>query len=120
MVGMDCEMAMPIQTVHDLANRAGLWANLTAEQASEQLILMADLCEELYPSTRLHLFDAATHYSAPIVVFGQQRAVIYVGSAYFVFNTREHVETLTRHFDQLVRDATILSHEVAHWIRKLA
>ncbi|MFZ9989622.1 MAG: hypothetical protein ACO3FV_05370 [Burkholderiaceae bacterium] len=52
--------------------------------------------------------------------FCQRRAVIYVGSAYFVFNTREHVEELTRHFDQLVRDAKILSHEVANWIRNLA
>ena len=103
-----------------LANRAGLRADLTAAQVKEQLILIADLCDELYPSTRLHLFDAAAHYSAPIVVFGQRRAVIYVGSAYFVFNTREHVEELTRHFDQLVRDAKILSHEVANWIRNLA
>ena len=120
MVGMDCEMAMPIQTLYDLANRAGLWADLTAAQVKEQLILIADLCDELYPSTRLHLFDTAAHYSAPIVVFGQRRAVIYVGSAYFVFNTREHVEELTRHFDQLVRDAKIRSHEVVNWIRNLA
>ena len=72
---------------------------------------MADLCDELYPSVRLHLFDQRQHYSAPITVFGQRRAVIYVGSSYFVFNTQEHVQALTRHFDQLVRDARVLSHE---------
>ena len=113
-------MAMPLQTLYDLANRAGLWADLTAAQVKEQLILIAVLCDERYPSTRSHLFDAAAHYSAPIGIFGQRRAVIYVGSAYFVFNTRGHVEELTRHFDQLVRDARILSHEVANWIRNLA
>ena len=119
-VGMDYEIAMPMQTLQGLANRSGLWAALSVGQVKDQLVRMADLCEELYPSTRLHLFDAAKRYSAPIVVFGQRRAVIYVGSSYFVFNTREHVEALTRHFDQLVRDASVLSHEVALWLRQLA
>lgn len=32
----------------------------------------------------------------------------------------KYVQVLTRHFDQLVRDAKILSHEVANWIRNLA
>ena len=57
---------------------------------------------------------------APVTVFGQQRAVIYIGSSYFVFNTREHIETLTRHFDDLVRDASVLSHAVGDWLEKLA
>lgn len=118
--GMDHEMALSQQSLEDFANRSGLWAALTQEQVQAQLLRMADLCEELYPSTRLHLFDLSRHYSAPVTVFGQRRAVIYVGSAYFVFNTREHVETLTRHFDQLVRDASVLSHETATWLRRLA
>ena len=83
-----------------------------------QLLHMAELCRELYPSTRLHLYDLTHRFSAPVTVFGQQRAVIYTGSAYFVFNTREHIETLTRHFDELVRDATVLSHEVSAWLEK--
>lgn len=118
--GMDHEMALSQQSLVDFANRSGLWAALSQEQVQNQLLRMADLCEELYPSTRLHLFDLSRHYSAPVTVFGQRRAVIYVGSAYFVFNTREHVETLTRHFDQLVRDASVLSHESATWLRQLA
>lgn len=118
--GMDHEMALSQQSLEDFANRSGLWAALRREQVQAQLLRMADLCEELYPSTRLHLFDLSRHYSAPVTVFGQRRAVIYVGSAYFVFNTREHVETLTRHFDQLVRDASVLSHETATWLRRLA
>jgi hypothetical protein len=81
---------------------------------------MAELCQELYPSTRLHLYDLTHRFSAPVTVFGQQRAVIYTGSSYFVFNTREHIETLTRHFDELVRDATVLSHAVSDWLQRLA
>lgn len=118
--GRDMEIAMPRQRVEDFARRAGIWAGLGTDEVLAQLTRMADLCEELYPSTRLHLYDQKRRYSAPITVFGQRRAVIYVGSAYFVFNTAEHVQTLTRHFDQLVRDASVLSHETAHWLRTLA
>ena len=118
--GMDHELAIPQQRMEDFARRHGIWSALSAAQVCEQLHLMADLCDELYPSTRLHLYDRTQHFSAPVTVFGQRRAVIYIGSAYFVFNTREHVETLTRHFDQLVRHASVLSHESARWLRTLA
>ncbi|MCZ4313181.1 helix-turn-helix transcriptional regulator [Comamonadaceae bacterium G21597-S1] len=117
---MDYELAVPQQRLEDFARRSGIWAALDAAQVREQLLHMAALCDEFYPSTRLHLYDLAQQFSAPVTVFGQRRAVIYIGSAYFVFNTREHVETLTRHFDQLVRNASVLSHESAHWLRALA
>ncbi|MCY7305747.1 MAG: helix-turn-helix domain-containing protein [Rhodoferax sp.] len=118
--GMDLELAVPQQRMATFARRDGIWSALSPEQVREQLLQMADLCEELYPSTRLHLYDLAQQFSAPVTVFGQRRAVIYIGSAYFVFNTREHIETLTRHFDQLVRNASVLSHETARWLRDLA
>ena len=119
-VGTDYEFAMPVQTLADFARRNGIWGALSTAQVRQQLLHMADLCQELYPSTRLHLYDLTRRYSAPVTVFGQQRAVIYVGSSYFVFNTREHIETLTRHFDELVRDASVLSHAVSDWLRALA
>ena len=118
--GRDTEIALPRQRLEDFARRTGIWSALDASAVREQLTHMADLCEELYPSTRLHLYDLLRRYSAPITVFGQRRAVIYVGSAYFVFNTSEHVQALTRHFDQLVRDASVLSHDAATWLRALA
>ena len=117
---MDYELAVPQQRLEDFARRNGIWASLDASQVREQLERIAALCEEFYPSTRLHLYDLTQQFSAPVTVFGQRRAVIYIGSAYFVFNTREHVESLTRHFDQLVRDASVLSHDTASWLRKLA
>lgn len=120
LIGMDHEVALPRQTMTDFARRSGIWAALTPAQVQEQLERMAELCQELYPSTRLHLYDLTRRYSAPITVFGQRRAVIYVGSAFFVFNTREHVETLTRHFDQLVRDASVRCHDVGDWLLALS
>lgn len=118
--GSDFEVALPRQRLEAFAGRTGIWADLSPAQVREQLMHMADLCEELYPGVRLHMYDQRQHFSAPITVFGQRRAVIYVGSAYFVFNTAEHVKTLTRHFDQLVRDARVLSHEAAAWLRALS
>lgn len=118
--GRDNEIAMPLQRLEDFARRAGIWATLSASDVRSQLERMAALCDELYPSTRLHLYDQRRRYSAPITVFGQRRAVIYIGSAYFVFNTADHVQTLSRHFDQLVRDARVLSHETPGWLRALA
>jgi transcriptional regulator with XRE-family HTH domain len=118
--GSDFEVALPRQRLEAFAGRTGIWADLSPAQVREQLKHMADLCEELYPGVRLHMYDQRQHFSAPITVFGQRRAVIYVGSAYFVFNTAEHVKTLTRHFDQLVRDARVLSHEAAAWLRALS
>jgi transcriptional regulator with XRE-family HTH domain len=119
-VGTDYEFAMPVQTLTDFAQGSGIWAALPGAQRKDQLLHMAELCRELYPSTRLHLYDLTHRFSAPVTVFGQQRAVIYIGSSYFVFNTREHIETLTRHFDDLVRDASVLSHAVSDWLEKLA
>lgn len=120
LTGTDHELAMPQQRLVDFAHRCGIWSALSQQQVHTQLLRMADLCEELYPSTRLHLYDLRRRFSAPVTVFGQRRAVIYIGSAYFVFITREHVETLMRHFDQLVRDASVLSHDTARWLRQLA
>lgn len=119
-VGTDYEFAMPVQTLTDFAHRNGIWAALSKVQTKEQLLHMAELCKDLYPGTRLHLFDLTRRFSAPVTVFGQQRAVIYIGSSYFVFNTQDHIETLTSHFDNLVRDACVLSHEVSDWLQQLA
>jgi hypothetical protein len=41
-------------------------------------------------------------------------------SSYLVFNTRDHIETLTRHFDDLVLNDSVLSQSVAAWLVTLA
>ncbi len=115
--GRDVEFAMPWQSVAQLTQRAGVWAQLTTKEAQRQLAHMADLCQELYPATRLHLFDLTHHYSAGISVYGQRRAVVYVGSGYLVFHTTEHIAFLTRQFDTLVKSAVVRSDEVHQWLR---
>jgi hypothetical protein len=73
----------------------------------------------LYPSLRIYLFDALTHYSVPLTVFGPLRAAIYLGQMYFVFNTTEHIRVLTKHFDQLIRGAVVPAEQVPDYLRKL-
>ena len=52
-------------------------------------------------------------------VFGPMRAALYVGDMYFVFTSTEHIRELSRHFDNLIRNARIQPNETANYIRGL-
>ncbi len=113
------EVCMPRQTLEQLAEGRSQFAGLSQAARREQLDHMATLLDELYPSFRLYLYDARTRYSAPYTVFGSNRAAVYMGGLYLVLNAIEPVRTLTRHFDGLVRVASVQAHEVAAWVRGL-
>lgn len=95
------------QTIRNLARGAGVWRDLDTNARREQLQNMMTLVDELYPTVRWSLFDGVAHYSAPITVFGSQRAVIYVGELYFVFNAKDHIRVLMSRFDNLVKTAVV-------------
>ncbi len=115
----DMEVCSPIQDLEGFARGEGLWRNLSAEARREQLGHMIALVEELYPSLRWFLYDGLTRYSAPLTIFGPQRAAIYVGQMYFVFNTIEHIRGLTRHFDNLIRAAVVQPPRIGALLRRL-
>ena len=115
----DMEICMPRQGLEAFARGEGHWAGLGAAARAEQLAQMSQLCEELYPSLRLHLFDALTHYSAPYTIFGPQRVAVYVGQMYLVFTTTPHIRVLTRHFDELVRAAVVQAADAAAFLGAL-
>lgn len=115
----DMEICMPVQRLTDLKNGTGTWADLAKPARLAQLGHMAVLIDELYPSLRLYLYDGQSHYSAPYTVFGPYRVSVYMGDMYLVLNTKDAVGALTRHFDNLIRAATVQAHEVADWIRRL-
>ena len=94
-------------------------AGSTARRAQAQLGYMAELVEELYPSFRLFLYDQLRTYSIPYTVFGPQRAAIFVGEMYLVLNATEHIRSLTRHFDNLIRHAVVSANESAAFMRTL-
>ena len=117
---MDVEIAMPIQTLQDLAARTGLWRGSSRDQSYRQLSHMARVCRESYPALRLHLFDGTQVFSAPFTVFGKQRVALYIGDAYLVVSGAEQVRGFTRQFDRLVRRAVVGSDVVHERLQQLA
>lgn len=113
----DMEVCMPRQTLEQLAQGTGMFAGLSQSARRGQMAHMAMLLDELYPSFRLYLYDGRARFSAPYTVFGSQRAAVYMGGLYLVLNAVEPVRTLIRHFDGLVRGASVQANEVAGWVR---
>ncbi len=116
----DMEICMPRQTLEAFARGEERWQGLAPGVRAAQLDEMAEIVEELYPSLRINLFDAMTHYSTPYTIFGPVRAAVYVGQMYFVFTTTPHIRVLMRHFDGLVRAATVQATETATFLRGLS
>jgi len=115
----DMEVCMPRQRLELLAEGKGLWRGLDRESRQAQLDYMQRLIEELYPSFRLFLYDQRRTYSIPYTVFGPQRAAIFVGEMYLVLNATEHIRSLTRHFDNLIRNAVVSANDSAAYIATL-
>jgi transcriptional regulator with XRE-family HTH domain len=112
----DMEVCMPRQRLGLLAEGKGLWAGLDLKARRNQIEYMARLVDELYPGFRLFLYDQRRTYSIPYTVFGPLRAAIYVGEMYLVLNATEHIRSLTRHFDNLIRHAVVNANESAEFI----
>ncbi|NQV79289.1 MAG: helix-turn-helix transcriptional regulator [Alphaproteobacteria bacterium] len=107
----DMEVCMRIQDLRALATGTGLWQGLDANARRDQFDRMTALYDELYPSLRIYLYDGLTHYSVPYTIFGPIRAALYVGQLYFVFNTRDHIRVLTRHFDELIKGSVVQAND---------
>ena len=115
----DYEIAVPVHELESLARAEGYYRGLSKEIRLAQLDRMLQLNEEFYPSLRLFLFDARQVYSAPLTVYGPLLAVIYLGQHYIAFRESRRVRKFTRHFDWLVREATVDAREVPGKIRAL-
>lgn len=116
----DYEIAMPMHELAACAEGSGYYAGLEPGVRREQLEHLAGLCDELFPATRLFLFDAREVYSAPGTIFGPILAVIYVGRVHLAFRSHTRVRSLTQHFDWLVREAKVDARHVADHISTLA
>ena len=117
---MDVEIAMPIQTIQNVAQQTGLWSGVSVVRCRRQLEHMANICEENYPALRLHLYDGSKLFSAPFTVFGKQRVAVYIGEAYLVITVQEQVRDFTRRFDRLVRSALFSPDKVHKKLRELS
>jgi transcriptional regulator with XRE-family HTH domain len=115
----DYEIALPMSDMSSFAAGAGYYEGVPANLRAAQLDHIAALHDDLYPTLRLHLFDARKLYSAPITVFGPLLAVIYLGQNYLAFRDTERVQMFTRHFDRLVREALITPRDLSKHIQYL-
>jgi hypothetical protein len=101
-----------VQSVESFARGEGIWRALPHAQRIEQIEHMIELTRTLYPTLRWFLFDGLQRYAAPVTVFGPQRAALYLGQMYLVLTSAEQVQTLTEHFDDLIRGATVQPNDI--------
>lgn len=115
----DFEIAVPQHELASFAAGTGYWAGLDPALRQAQIAELARLTETLYPALRLYLFDAHRVFSAPVTVFGSDRAVVYLGRQFLVFSDPAKVAEVSRHFDWLVREASWSARETASHLRAL-
>ncbi|WP_299024108.1 helix-turn-helix transcriptional regulator [uncultured Sulfitobacter sp.] len=116
----DYEIAIPLHEVEACAAGTAYYAGVDIGIRQEQLNLIADTCEQMFPRLRIFLFDAHRVFSSPITVFGPNLAVVYVGQCYLAFREVERVKSLSNHFDWLVREATVDARNVPTFVRALS
>lgn len=115
----DVEVCSARQSLESLAHGWGIWRDLPYDARYEQLAHMIRLTRQLYPTFRWFLFDGVSHFSAPVTIFGPQRAAIYIGQAYLVLNGRDHIQQLITLFDGLIRVAEVQANEVSVYLSEL-
>ncbi|MEL7099981.1 MAG: helix-turn-helix transcriptional regulator [Pseudomonadota bacterium] len=115
----DYEIALPIYELDSFAQGTGYYNGLPRDVRAAQLDQLMELTDQLYPRTRVYLFDARTLYSAPITIFGPLMAVVYTGAHYLAFRDRARVETLTAQFDALIRQATHTARDIPGHLAQL-
>ncbi|MDJ0629534.1 MAG: helix-turn-helix transcriptional regulator [Rhodobacter sp.] len=115
----DFEIAVPRHEVECLARGEGYYAGLSTLLRRAQLRQMLELYRQLYPTLRVYLFDARRVFSAPVTVFGPLLAVLYVGRNYIAFRDSERVQTFSRHFDGLVKEAEVSDREIEGYLEGL-
>jgi len=115
----DYEIALPLHELHSFARAEGYYAGLPAPVRRAQIDQFLTVYDQLYPTLRIHLFDARRIFSAPLTVFGPLLAVLYVGRNYIAFRDSERVQTFSRHFDSLVREAAVSDREFPAHLQEL-
>jgi transcriptional regulator with XRE-family HTH domain len=115
----ELEAAFPLQNLDLLATGAGVWKGLPAAVRRDALVSLRDVYEQLYPGLRLYLYDGRRSVSVPFSVFGTQRAAVYLGGRYLVFNAIEHIRLFSQRFDEIIRSASVLPHAVGAHLEAL-
>ena len=116
----DYEIAMPIHELESFARGEGYYTGLPIEIRRGQLARIQHLNDQLFPRMRLYFYDAHRVWSAPITVFGRMLAVLYLGHDYLAFRDSEKVSGFVRHFDWLVREASVSDRDIPEYVSGLS
>lgn len=115
----DFEVALPAHELDSFARAEGYYAGLPLDLRRAQISRLQELYDQLYPTLRIHIFDARKVYSAPITIFGPLLAVIYLGTHFVAFRDTERVRTFSQHFDGLVRASEVADRDVLGYLEGL-
>ncbi|MDM8166899.1 helix-turn-helix transcriptional regulator [Roseovarius sp.] len=115
----DYEIALPLFEIDAFLKGEGYYTGLPRDVREEQMQFLLDVTEQLYPRLRMYLFDARRLFSAPVTIYGPLLAAVYIGQNYMVFRDTERVQTLTAHFDHLVREAHVTARALPDHIRAI-
>lgn len=115
----EMECCSSVQSVTSFARGEGIWHRLGVQARREQLDRMIELTTELYPTFRWFLFDGLKRYASPVTVFGPRRAALYLGELYLVLTSADHVRTLSRHLDGLIKVASVQPPAVPQYLMRL-
>lgn len=115
----EMETVMSMQAMESFARGEGAWSGLDRAARRAQILYAMELVDELFPRFRWSLYDGLRDYSAPVTVFGPQRAALYLGHLYVVFQAREHIRLLAQHVDRLIRAATVPATATRDWLEAL-
>lgn len=112
----DYEIAIPLHEVMSLAEGRGYYQGLETDVRSTQLNVLSEQATSLYPRLRLYLFDAHALYSAPLTVFSNDLAILYIGQCYMAIRERKRVMALKEHFDWLIRQCAVDAKDVGAFL----
>lgn len=115
----DYEIALPLHELAAFAAGTGYYEGLPRAVRIEQIDRLTQLTDQLYPSLRLYLFDAKRVFSAPVTIFGPLLAVVYLGRHYLAFRDSARVESISQHFDWLVKEAAFSARDVPGHLARL-
>ncbi|NGQ92979.1 helix-turn-helix transcriptional regulator [Rhodobacter sp. HX-7-19] len=115
----DYEIALPLHELAAFAAGTGYYEGLPRAVRIEQIDRLIQLTDQLYPSLRLYLFDAKRVFSAPVTIFGPLLAVVYLGRHYLAFRDSARVESISQHFDWLVKEAAFSARDVPGHLARL-
>ena len=115
--GSDYEVCCSLDQIETMLRGEGYWRDLSESSRLEQLKIIADRCDALYPALRLYFFDPRRVFSAPVTIFGPKLAVVYIGQHYLVFREKRQVQAFTAHFDQLIRAAEVDARRASDFLK---